>query len=73
MSVLLNIAVGSVVMFAFLAVMLGGISNAVSFFVLAAVCTAGVGLVMWAGLAWGIGWVVVAVVRSASGRSAASV
>ncbi len=56
---LISLAVGSIALFIGMAVAVGSIQDAASMLNILTVCTLGIGLALWLGLAWLIGMVIV--------------
>ena len=62
-----NILYGFVISLALLAIFIGGLGNAATFLILSIVCTAGISLVLWISIWWGIGFLFTTLVRAVGG------
>ena len=56
---LISFLVGCLTVFIGMAVTSGGVQNAINMLVILTVCTLGIGLLIWAGMAWLVGMVIV--------------
>ncbi len=56
---LISFFVGCLTVFIGMAVTSGGVQNAINMLVILTVCTLGIGLLIWAGMAWLVGMVIV--------------
>jgi len=66
---IIPIFIGLPIAFIFLIIFAGGIQNAGQIFLLSVVCTAGISLLIWVPLWWFIGWMLIKIYESVTGRS----
>ena len=59
---LIAVGIGLLITFVGLSIMLGGLGAAAGLVAMSVICTAGIGLAFWAGIAWILGWFTLLVV-----------
>jgi hypothetical protein len=61
------IAVGALTTFVILAIMTGDIAIAAGVYIFSIICTVGISLVLWLPLWYGVGWIVIQIVKTVQG------
>ena len=63
-----RLVVGFVVSFFGMAIATGSLADAAAFMLMSIICTAGISLVVWVPVWWGVGWIVMAIIGMVRGK-----